>query len=314
MKHSIIFVLTLLGFTSFAQQSGTVSKGSLGIGLHLACPQNEHKDIKYDDGYGLNLSYLSRQFPANSKLNYQLGIQLDFANMKHKDFKEIELEDPNIIGNATITASNNMYGTFAVGRINYGTREDKITPYANLVIGHRNYSTRQHLSLDQPGKNLDYQSDTITHRVVHTNRFHYGAGVGVNYRVNNSLSLELGATYTFGQKGATLPLSNIIRIDGTSDVDYRNYKTVNTDMLLINVGIRIHLFKRYFHHPNNNSTTSPSQTPSNTRYKDTRTPRRGDPPIINDRKGPTKTPTIPKKKTPIKVKPGGGVKDKNDKS
>ena len=195
LHHSGVKLLTLiLGlFTvtqSFAQQEAKVSRGSIGIGLHLACPQSELQDIKYDEGFGLNLSYLSRKYPYQAKTNFQLGARMDFANMKSKSFENILLADPNIIGNATAKASNKMYGTFLFGRVNFGNDNDKIVPYLDLLIGHRNYTTSQLISLDQPSQNPDYQTDTLTARVVHTNRFHYGGSAGVNYRINKSISLE----------------------------------------------------------------------------------------------------------------------------
>ena len=315
MKKLILLGLILSATSSYAQQEAKVSKGSIGIGLHLACPQNELQDIEYDEGFGLNLSYLSRKYPYQAKTNFQLGARMDFANMKSKSFENILLADPNIIGNATAKASNKMYGTFLFGRVNFGNDDDKVVPYLDLLVGHRNYTTSQLISLDQPSQNPDYQSDTFTARIVHTNRFHYGGSAGVNYRVNESISLEASVTYTFGNAGAALPLKNITRESGTNEIDYNNYKTVKTDLLLINAGLRIHLFKRYRQRNTNNPNTTPS-TPKNTRYKDTNTnPTRNNDPIIKDRTTP-RTPSIPtpKKKTPIKIKPNGPTKEKDERN
>ena len=86
-------------------------------------------------------------------------------------------------------------------------------------------------------------------------------------------------------------------------------------MLLINAGIRIHLFKKYSHTqlPPRTNTNEPS-TPKSTRYKD-KTPTTPRPktttPATND--SPSETPT-PVKKTPIKIKSDGPKKDENDKS
>lgn len=300
---------------SFAQQEAKVSKGSIGIGLHLACPQSELQDIEYDEGFGLHLSYLTRKYPYKSKTNFQFGVRMDFANMKSKTFKDIELADPAIIGKATAKASNKMYGTFAFGRINFGNDNDKVVPYVDLLIGHRNYTTSQLISLDQAAQNPEYQSDTFTKRIIHTNRFHYGGSVGVNYRMSESISFEASVTYTFGETGVALPLKNITRASGTNEIDYNDYKNVKTDLLLINAGIRFHLFKKYRKKTYNTSTapTVPN-TPTNTRYKDTKnttTPTKTTDPVIKDRPStptiPT-TPTTPTKKTPIKIKPNGPVK------
>jgi hypothetical protein len=307
MKKIILVLAIAAALPTHAQQGTKVNKGSIGLGFHLACPQSELKDIKYDDGFGINLSYLTRKYPYKSMVNFQLGVQLDFANMQSKTFKDIELSDPDIKGFGTNKAINNMYGTFGVARINFGTDDDKVVPYINLLAGHRNYSTRQHFSLDNPAANPEYQSDTTTMRVVHTNRFHYGAGVGVNYRINEYFSLESSVTYTIGGTGAALPLKNITKAEGSSTVDYSNYKSVRTDMLLINVGLRIHLYER---DSDRNSTPSStlSNSPTNTRYKDT---PRNTPTNTTPKNG---TPTTPAKKKVITPKKNGPVKGGKDKS
>ena len=54
---------------------------------------------------------------------------MDFANMQSKSFDNLELSDPNIVGLATARATNNMYGFFALGRLNYGNDDDKWYEY-----------------------------------------------------------------------------------------------------------------------------------------------------------------------------------------
>lgn len=312
---TILLVATTLilgGSRCYGQEIGRVSKGSLGIGFHVACPQSELQDIEYDEGVGLHLSYLSRRYPYKSKINYQLGVQLDFANMRSKQFSDIELEDPNIIGDATIDVTNKMYGGFLLGRINYGTERDKITPYVNLLIGHRNYNTSQLLSLDEPSQNPDYQTDTFTNKVVFTKRFHYGVGAGINYRLNRSLSVEAGATYTIGETGAVLPLKNITRPSEENEIDYTQHRSVRTDMLLIHVNLRLHLYKTYRYRPYIDEVGNPLPELRNTRYTDNQNRSDTTESEINDSKNDPNTPT--KKKSPIKIKPNGPKKDPNDKS
>jgi hypothetical protein len=322
MKSTILLLFLFISSLSYAQKTADVSTGSIGIGLHLACPQSELKDIQYDDGFGLNLSYLSRKYPYKSFVNFQVGARMDFANMQNRKFDSIQVvigEDGELAaGGATVSAKNRMYGLFAFGRINFGNDESKIVPYVDLLAGHRNYTTYQILDLNQPESNPTAESQAITQRIVHTKRFHYGGSVGLNYRVSPQFSLETSVTYTFGETGAALPLGDIIREDGGNEIDYSNYQSVKTDMLLINAGIRIHLFKNYAHQSNNPNTNTNPNTPTNTRYKDntpTRTPTRDTPttddPVI---RGRNTTPTAPVKKQPIKIRSDGPKKDKNDKS
>ncbi len=108
---------------------------------------------------------------------------------------------------------------------------------------------------------------------------------------------------------SSLPLDNITRSVGGDEIDYTNYGTIKTDMLLINAGIRINLFKRYTH--KKSYTPSTNTTPTNTRYKDTSPTKTSDPAIPNKN---TPKETTPKKKIPIKIKPNGPTKDKDDRS
>jgi hypothetical protein len=317
MKYYTLLLITLVCTLSYAQNTAKVSKGSIGLGLHVACPQSELKDINYDDGFGLNLSYLSRKYPYKSFVNFQVGARMDFASMQNRKFDSIQVEIGDngelATGGATVTSKNRMYGLFAFGRVNFGTDDSKIVPYVDLLAGHRNYTTYQVLGLNSPELNPTAESQAITQRIVHTKRFHYGGSLGLNYRVSPAFSLETSVTYTFGETGAALPLGDIERLEGSNEINYANFQRVKTDMLLINAGIRIHLFKKYSH-TTKTPRTNNTNTPKNTRYKDTPpaqdTPTDNDP-VIRDKDS---TPTTPIKKTPIKIKSDGPKKDKNDKS
>lgn len=306
MKWTLILGI-LISLNSFGQQSRKVSKGSIGISTHIACPQNEIEEINYDEGFGIGFSYLSRKYPYKSKVNFQLGAYMDFSNMQSKKFEDIELADPGILGLSTIKVSNKMFGLFGVGRINFGLNQ-KATPYVNVLVGQRSFNTLQNLSLDQPGDNPDYITDTTTNKIVYTQRFHYGGGIGLNYAINDNLSLDAGVTYTIGETGAILPLSNVTRLNEGNEIDYNDYTSVRTDMLLINVGLRIHLFRTYTYRPYVPKTSqTPIPNPSYKRYKDGTDTRNTETP----EKASTPKPV---KKTPIIIKPNGPTKDKNDKS
>ena len=313
MKKTLTIILTLFTTSILAQTQAKAPRGSIGIGLHVACPQSELKDIDYDPGFGINFSYLTRGYPYKSKVNFQVGARMDFANMQSRNFDSIAIaqpaDGPAVIGDANVKASNRMYGFFGLVRLNWGTQDDKFVPYLDLLAGHRNYNTYQNISLNEPEDNLDYESNTLTDKVVYTQRFHYGAGIGTKYNLNSSISLDAGITYTFGERGAALPLDNITRSEGGDEIDYTNYGTIKTDMLLINAGIRINLFKIYTH--KKSYTPSTTTTPTNTRYKDT-TPTKTSNPSIPNKNTPTKA--TPKKKIPIKIKPNGPTKDKDDRS
>ena len=245
---------------------------------------------------------------------------MDFAHMQTRKFESIILaqdDGPLIIGDATIKAGNRMYGLFAEGRINFADETQRVTPYLSLLAGHRNYTTYQVLSLNQPNYNPEREAESVTERVVHTKRFHYGGSVGVTYKLNESISIESSITYTFGREGAALPLQDITREIGSNEVNYDNYygsknlPAVRTDILLINAGIRFNLFKNYSYNPpsNNNSTNSYNSSDSK-RYYDNSS-------RSNSNSGSISIPrsnTPSKKPLPIKVKSDGPKRGKNDNS
>ena len=234
--------------------------------------------------------------------------------MQTRRFESIILaqdDGPLIIGDANIEARNRMYGLFAEGRINFADEFQKVYPYLSLLAGHRNYTTYQVLSLNQPNYNPEREAASVTERVVHTNRFHYGGTVGIIYKLNNSISLESSITYTFGHEGAALPLKDIVRENGSNEVKYNNYQTVKTDILLINAGIRFNLFKTYSHSSTSNDNSSNKYNSLDSkRYYDNSTRNNSNSGSISIPRSNTPT----KKQYPIKVKSDGPKRGKNDNS
>ncbi len=302
MKNLIIAVLLSIPLVSLGQTK--VNRGSLGIGIHAACPQSDLKTIEYDDGWGFNFSYLSRKFPYQEPINFQIGARMDFGNMQSKTF-DVELATPTP-DDGEMRVKNNMYGLFLVGRININDN-NKVTPFANVLIGHRNYSTGSTITANNPQLNPDYESVAYNNRIIFTKRFHYGVSLGVSYKANDNISLESSITYTIGDKGAVQPLADVTQEVGRNEVHY-DYKTAKkTDMLLINLGVRFELWKKYY--ANRETPTSTPNTPSNTRYKDPAPTKKAPPktsdPIIKDKPADTNT---PKKKAPLEIKSDGPKK------
>ena len=193
----------------------------------------------------------------------------------------------------------------AVGRINFGYNT-KVTPYVDLLFGHRNYSTNTYIAANNPELNPDYETTTIKNRIVFTQRMHYGAGVGVNYKLNENVSIESSIAYTFGDAGAVMPLKDVTQNPGGNEVYFDYTKNVKTDILLINAGFQFQLWKRY--RTSTPRSTQPN-TPTNTRYKDppTQTSPKTSDPILKDK--PKTEPAKPKKKAPLEIKSDGPKKD-----
>ena len=96
MKKTLTIILTLFTTSILAQTQAKAPRGSIGIGLHVACPQSELKDIDYDPGFGINFSYLTRGYPYKSKVNFQVGARMDFANMQSRTFDSIAVAQHSI--------------------------------------------------------------------------------------------------------------------------------------------------------------------------------------------------------------------------
>jgi hypothetical protein len=320
MKKLFTLVLIAASLVSFGQEP--ISRGSIGIGGYMACPQSELKTVQYDEGFGININYLSPKFPYKSPVNFQIGARVDFAGMKSKSF-EVELATP-VDDLGDLDVSNSMAGIFINGRINFGG-ESKVQPFVDLLVGNRTYTTNGVLTAQNPDLNPDFESIAYYNRVVHTSRFHYGGGVGVVYQVTPKFGLESSVVYTAGGAGVVQPLTDVVQ--NGNEVNY-NYSTAKTDILLINVGVRFNLF----YNPNKvraprtpttptapNTTTPPTET--NKRYKDPSesttptktTPTKTSDPDMKDKDtgGDTGTETETKKKSPIGVKPNkpksGGI-------
>lgn len=303
-----ITLLVILAFAGSLSAQTAVSKGSIGVGFHAACPQSELKDIEYDEGWGLNLSYLTRKYPYKSPYNFQVGARMDFANMQSKSF-DVALATP-VADDGVLKVKNSMFGFLGLVRVNFND-QNKVVPFVNLLAGSRSYTTSSSTTAQHPERNPEYESVSLTPRLVHTNRFHYGGSVGVSYQVSEKFSVESSVTYTFGEAGSVLPLKDVTQRSGGNEIKYDFTQSAKTDILLINLGVRFELFKRY------KSTTTgegTSTTPTSTspRYKDkTTTPTKVPDPVIKDK--PKKETTPPKEKIPIEIKPdrrkpGGEVK------
>lgn len=305
MKPLLLSTLLLFFLVNGKAQTFKAERGTLSFGLHLACPQNDFRETEYDDGWGFNWSYLSRGYPYKSPLNVQFGARMDFAAMQRKSFN-VALATP-VPDNGEYEVRNNMYGLFAVARINFDNASP-VTPYLDLLVGHRNYGTHSTTTANNPDLNPDYESVSYQNRVVHTKRPHYGAGAGLLYKLSQNTYFEAGATFTFGGEGAVMPLKDVTQASGSNEVQF-NYTTSATDILLINAGFRFQLYKKYRVRPPQVTSPSTTSSPRNTRYKDNRTPtntRQNTQPVVRDRD--EAVPTETKKKTPIEIKPDGPKK------
>ena len=286
MDHSLIVLLLLIGsqINSFAQEA----RGSLGFGYFRACPQNGLKDINYDDGHGMSISYMSRKWPVGSWAHFQYGGRMDFASMDKREYDPVLLNTPTE-DYGDVKVSNSMYGTFALARFSFGN--GRVQPYAEALIGHRTFNTQQQIQAQNPDFNPQFESLTVYDKVVYTNRFHYGGSLGVTYQLNKYIILEAGVTYTEGGEGAVMPLDDIYQ-----EGPVLRYPHVfsETDMLLINGGIRFQFYKIQ-RRPSSGS--SPSSTPK--KYTDPpqedNPPPPPPPPPIEKRKLEPKKDTKPKK-------------------
>ena len=281
MKYLTLLFTMAFPLLSLAQDA----RGSFGLGYYRVCPQDGLKSVNYDDGHGMHFTYLSRKYPF-SGMSFQYGARLDFASMNHRDFEPILLDVPTE-DFGDLQVRNSMSGLFGLARLNFG--EQKFQPFIQGQLGNRTFNTKQIISAQNPELNQQFESVSESDRVVYTSRFHYGGAAGFTYQLNRSIILESSVTYTFGETGAVMPLCDIYQ---TGPV--LNYPHVfsNTDMLLINAGIRFQFYKQERKPRSSTSPSSPS-TPKNTKLREDTNPP--PPPPIEKRKLEPKKNTKPKK-------------------
>lgn len=258
MKRNVLLIATLFMLSLLASAQ---PNGGLHMGFFGAFPQNELKDAKYDNGYGFQMGLYTKPFSMgnlNSPLSFQLGMRMDFADMKDKEFNVI-LSTP-VPDNGALLVQNTMYGFFGVVRMSYAP--GRVMPYADFLVGHRNYHTKQSISALNPDLNPDYESTSYSNKVVWTKKPHIGFGAGLMYKINDNLNLDLGATYTMGNQGFVMPLQDVVQEE--NEVFY-NYKTVNTDILLIKASLIIRLKRERTYNPNPESTPNPTSGSTRTR-------------------------------------------------
>lgn len=272
-----LFALILLSSAQAQERSF-----SLGIGYFGACPQNQLDDIGYDDGFGLNLNFLSRPYPIGSGSSWQVGMRIDMAAMDNRNFGTVPLNTP-VADLAELKVSNGMSGVF--GQFRYTMGEARLKPYIDLLVGFRSFNTKQTLNAMQPELNPDYEESTLYDKVVYTDRFAYGGSFGLQYRISKYVILESSITYTEGGSGAVMPLDDVFR---EGELMRYPHSISQTDMLLIDLGVRFQLYRLEL---NSGGSTTPSRTPS---YRNT-VPDTQD---TRDQRDPTPDP--PKKKLEVK--------------
>lgn len=265
-------------------------RGSFGMGFYRACPQNGFQDSGYDDGWGFKMNYLSRYIPVSKLWNLQLGARMDISGMDHRDFDPVVLNTPTE-DMGDLKVSNSMFGMFGVGRLSYDL--GKLTPFVEGMVGFRDFSTNQTINAQNPGLNPEYESYTSYPNVVRTSRFHYGGSVGVAYYLSKHVIIESSITYTEGGVGAIMPLSDVYQ---EGQILRYPHTFSETDMLLINAGIRFQFYKVERSSSNGRSrSTAPRTSP--TRQRDSSPPP---PPPPPKKKLEVKPPSVPKKKDGVK--------------
>jgi hypothetical protein len=222
---------------------------------------NDLCDIGYDQGNGFKVTFLSRGFPMGNRMSFNWGLRMDFAAMDHRDFQAVEINTP-VPDMGDIQVRNSMYGFFGLGRFNFGT--GRLSPFAEVLVGHRNLNTRQIITAQNPDLNPEYEPSTTYDKVVFTKRFHYGGSLGIQYKIGSSFFLESSVTYTEGGTGFAMPLMDVSQNEAMMNYPYSR---TETDMLLINVGIRFRLGSGKASGSVSDSKSGPP-TKTNTRYKD----------------------------------------------
>ena len=168
--------------------------------------------------------------PWNKGFKLQLGLGLEINQFGKKSF-DIDLSNPvGARGNQEL--SNTSVAWYGLARGSY-THNFFIVPFAEVLVGARNFKTREVLSVTSVPDIDPISTDTFK-----ANLATMGLGFGLAIKINDNFFIEAKTTYFIGGSGTYLPVS---KAQQPSNQVYYYPQTSNTNILLTQVGITIRI-------------------------------------------------------------------------
>ncbi len=250
----------------------------LHISGHAALPKSTFETNRYEKGGGVQFLLLSGAVnkygstdPWNQGFKLQLGLGVELNQFGTKSFN-IDLSVP-VGAKGTQSISNSSTALYGLARGSY-TANRFIIPFAELLIGGRNFTTTENLKVTVGG------NESITTDTFKANVGTLGLGVGIAFKITENFFVEAKTTYFIGGSGTYLPVS---KAQQPSNQVYYYPQISNTNILLTQVGITWRLgsmvktcgcLGSICGSLNNTGNYSPT---SNTRTNTSPTPKKADP-------------------------------------
>ena len=280
---------------------GNSKKWSLGLHLLYAKPMFELEDNRYRDGFSFDLEVLSPSLlNESSPFQFKLGGHIDYTGSGNEK-TVVELQEP--AGElADYRVRNQSVGLHLIARLS--TKEMKITPYIDGIIGGRGLFSTQIISLQD--EDPDYES-TSTEFLTDDITFIYGGSLGALVKLGKNSYMDYRITYSQGSRADFVSLDNF-DADMSTYPDYAHtiIERTKTPLLFFSAGVVFNITSSYDGGYESIDSNRRTNTGGNVYYGTRRTTRRNS---SNNGCEPTRT-TRTKKK--LKLKTGSG-KPKEDK-
>lgn len=199
---------------------------------HSALPKSNFEKNGYEKGVGLQMLLLSGALnsegstnPWNKGFKLQLGFGLEF-NKFGKETYNIDLSNP-AGARGTQQIRNQSGAWYGLARGSF-TSNSFIVPFAELLVGSRNFTTREVLSVTSVSGIDPMTTDTFKASVATA-----GLGVGIAFKLSSNFFIEAKTTYFIGGSGTYLPTA---KAQQPNNQVFYYPQTSNTNVLLTQVG------------------------------------------------------------------------------
>lgn len=225
---------------------------SFGIGYAGTFPLSTFQQENYKNGNGLDLYFLSKKFPEYSRIQAQVGVDLNVFNAGERSTSNV----PTTSGNYATYYLSNHHSALSF-KLRFVTLENIVRYHVDLDLGNRSFYSTEMLSFENSSGNQPPNSSNYVHR---DKAYFMGITTGVLYQITDWLSLDAYTRVDFGKSANWLNLNAYKAINNIPDYSSFQYKTTTTPLLWAGISAIIH-FNPVKFKPNENRERSPEQEP-----------------------------------------------------
>lgn len=257
--NTLIGILILSGFISFGQDNSSVAvpspKTSAFSEVFPSMDIYAASTLKCGS-WGLGFGWFAKPMLLSGVKNVHpvklcLGVDAYFLRMQRRDLGYVPFNTAPT-GEANLTLSQSNFGVNAVARF-LVTSTPKITPYVDLFIGARGFSSdaKYNCTNDHTGK-----AENTSQNLSSELQLNYGASAGILYAINKNTKLNFGLMFTSSETSGTIDnIKNATYKNGTVVTDKMNTPK-NTCIVKLGITFDLHTHKsRIAYDPSNSVNT-----------------------------------------------------------